>query len=106
FGSTSSYNLGVNVIEPVADNQINIFNSAGELVYQQSFNSLTSTVTDLSIGDAAFAPLFDANGVSLSKVNGQIRSSDGSATAWSWDGKNMQGLVVAAGVYSVLLSSN
>lgn len=105
FGTVSSYNLAVNVVEPVGENKISIFNSAGELVYYQSFHSLTSTVTDLLMQDNSFVPLFDAAGISLSQAKGQIRSNDGLVAPWSWDGKNSQGHVVAPGIYTIVLAS-
>jgi hypothetical protein len=105
FGTVSSYNLGVNVIEPVGQNTISIFNSAGELVYQESYQSLTGTVTDLTLQSQAFAPAFDSPGNPLNKVEGEIRSNTGVVSPWTWDGRNSQGLLVKPGVYSIQLSS-
>jgi hypothetical protein len=105
FGATSTYNLALSVVVPAPANTISIFNSAGELVYQEGFHSLTSTVTGLSLQDGAFAPAFDLNGVAISKAKGMIHSSDGASSAWSWDGKNSKGEVVSAGIYTLQLSS-
>src|SRR5205823_3856585 len=76
---------------------------AGELVFEQSFRSLTFTVSDLSLLQSSFAPSFDAAGLALSKLDGLLRDGSGSSQAWSWDGRNSNGLVVGPGVYSIVL---
>jgi hypothetical protein len=105
FGRMSSYSIPINVIQPVGDNEINIFNSAGELVYHESFHSLTSSVTDLSLTQDSFVPSFDAAGNPTGKLQGSLRSSTGASSSWSWDGRGTDGHVVAPGVYTIQLTN-
>jgi hypothetical protein len=96
FGRVSSYSIPINVIQPVGDNEINIFNSAGELVYHESFRSLTVSATELQLNDNAFSP-------QQGKLNGTLRSSNGAQVPWSWDGRASDGHLVAPGIYTVQL---
>jgi flagellar hook assembly protein FlgD len=105
FGKTSSYSLSVNVIEAAPANEINIYNSAGELVYHQALTQAAQVMTDLDLKENSFAPAFDSNGVALSKITGQLRSGTGAVTPWSWDGRTSSGLVAQPGVYSIQLVS-
>jgi hypothetical protein len=105
FGQVTSYTLPITVLEPLGDNQVSIFNSAGELVYHLDFASITMTATDLVLDRYAFAPAFDAAGNALSKVTGSLEGGGGVLGSWSWDGRNAFGEVVSPGVYSVVLTS-
>jgi len=99
FGASSSYNLPVTVIAPKPDNEINIFNSAGEIVYHQAFSSLTVTVTDLALDQLAFAP-------AAGKLTGQLRSTQGALSGWSWDGRGNNGQLLSPGLYTIQLLSD
>ena len=103
FGAVTSYTIPIQVIEPKGENKISIFNSAGELVYEESFRSLTFTVSDLALLSTSFAPSFDATGLALSKLDGYLRDGNGGSYAWNWDGRNSNGTVVSPGVYSIVL---
>jgi hypothetical protein len=96
FGRVSSYSIPINVIQPVGANEINIFNSAGELVYHESFRSLTVSATELQLNETAFSP-------QQGKLNGSLRSNNGSLASWSWDGRASDGHLVAPGIYTLQL---
>jgi hypothetical protein len=96
FGRVSSYSIPINVIQPVGENAVNIFNSAGELVYHESFRSLTVSATELQLNDNAFSP-------QQGKLNGSLRNSNGTLAPWSWDGRASDGHLVAPGIYTVQL---
>jgi flagellar hook assembly protein FlgD len=96
FGNVSSYSLPVTVMQPVGENAINIYNSAGELVYHESFHSLSVSATDLELESNAFAP-------QQGKLNGTLRSSSGASAGWSWDGRASDGHLVNPGIYTIQL---
>jgi hypothetical protein len=98
FGGVSSYNLSVSVIQSMAGSRISIFNSAGELVYHEDFHALSATVTDLALDQSAFSP-------AAGKLNGTLRSGAGVSSAWSWDGKGMDGQLLSPGVYTIQLNN-
>jgi hypothetical protein len=98
FGKITTYTIPINVIAPKGANEINIFNSAGELVYHESFNSLTATATDLALDALSFAP-------AMGKLNGQLRSAAGASSPWSWDGRGSDGRLLSSGIYTIQLSS-
>jgi len=106
FGKTSSYAKSVNVVDSPPSSEVNIYNSAGELVYHQDLTQTAQVMTDLDLSVSSFAPAFDSAGNALSKITGQLRSGTGALTPWSWDGRTAAGLVAAPGVYTIQLVSH
>jgi hypothetical protein len=103
FGDVSTYNLSISVLAPKGRDEIDIFNSAGELVFVQSFLSLTQTVTNLSLDQYTLVPSFDNEGNALASIKGKIQDNGLTLAPWSWDGRNMSGQVVSPGIYTIQL---
>ncbi|MES2202350.1 MAG: hypothetical protein V4498_08875 [candidate division FCPU426 bacterium] len=95
FGDEQTYTTQVSVIEALSKTQINIFNSAGELVFHRNFSTGDQGIS-LSLDTDSFSPLSKS-------LTGEIRRESGGVTTWSWDGRNDKGQLVSAGIYTVQL---
>ncbi|MES2202279.1 MAG: hypothetical protein V4498_08515, partial [candidate division FCPU426 bacterium] len=95
FGDEQTYAAQISVIEALSKTEINIFNSAGELVYHRSFSTGDQGI-GLTLDQDAFSPISKS-------LKGEIKRESGSITSWSWDGRNDQGLLVSAGIYTIQL---
>jgi hypothetical protein len=111
FGSVQSWTSPVAVLPPVAQQSLNIYNSAGELVAHLDLSSLPpgTTLTDLGFADPSkttFALPSDPSGPG--GVDFKLKESNSSGTASAdevWNGRNSQGQEVASGSYIVQLVS-
>ncbi len=101
FGKMNTFGQQVQVIAAPPSAVINIFNSAGELVYHESLSITGGSVTSFALDNEVLVLGGDATpGL---KLSGTLHSNLGNQ-AWSWDGKNTQGQEVAPGVYEISLS--
>ena len=93
FGKTTTLGASLEVLGASPGAQVSIYNSAGELVYRESLAPPLAGANSLELQSAQ-----DAGGLKL-----WVRQADGSLAAWKWNGRNLQGMAVDSGTYTVKL---
>jgi len=95
FGKVSSWPATLMVLRDAAQNRVEIFNSAGELVWSHSLT--TGSPSGLSLSETHFVP---------SQAALSIKYGSSSADVVLWDGKNNAGQAVAQGSYTVKVTQS
>jgi hypothetical protein len=93
FGKTTTLGASLEVLGASPGAQVSIYNSAGELVYRESLAPPLSDASSLELQGSQ-----NSGGLKL-----WIRQADGSLKAWQWNGRNLRGLAVDSGTYTVKL---
>ncbi|HTB23273.1 MAG TPA: hypothetical protein VK914_11290 [bacterium] len=99
FGQTTTFNEPVQVIDPqTTGNSLNIFNSAGEIVWTAPVPTAGSGNGTLSLSsDVVLMALDSKTGQLITPLNITV----GTNPPVAWDGLNLEGQPVAAGDYTV-----
>lgn len=101
FGRITSVTNPVQVLPGSSQSFVQIFNSAGELVYQEA---VTDTAQAEAIsGPNSFSPPSASSGGQELQL--EIKNGEGNWVPWSWNGRNSQGQIVSSGNYSIMVSS-
>ncbi len=105
FGQVTTLQTSVQVIKAVTQNELNIYNSAGELVVRLPLppdgNSLFA---GLRLPSDSFGAKYDAStGAATSFFTVMVTDEQGHEFTVNWDGRNAQGLPVASGSYTAQL---
>ena len=103
FGAKTSLIKGVQVLQGKAGNHLDVFNSAGELVYRADFTGLTRTVSDFSLNKTVLAESYLPNGTAEDAIVATFKLDDGSSFTSGWSGLGMNGRPVEPGSYNVVL---
>lgn len=108
FGTVTAMTAPIAVVNAEDHTTLDIFNSAGELVYSKSLSSLAPGAVTFGTDGAAFSPNNDPNAVPLKgqAMDFSLQRANGTQASWRWDGRNAQGAVVASGDYTVRLRSS
>lgn len=102
-GRVTAVVLPIQALAAPAQQKVEIFNSAGERVYQAQLNMAASG--GFRLGEASMVTGADRNGSALGKLDLLIDTAQGPQT-WSWNGQNDQGQWVSSGTYTVQLSQS
>jgi hypothetical protein len=101
FGRLTSVTNPVQVLPGSSQSFVQIFNSAGELVYQEAETN-TAQAEAISGPNSFSPPSSNSGGPDLQL---EIKNGEGTWVPWSWNGRNSQGQIVASGNYLITVSS-
>ena len=106
WGKVTTFNAQTTVIREPSELDVQIFNSAGELVRHMLNRAVPSQESELTISGSAFVPPPQALNPDLrSPGKGVLIDFDGTGPGGlTWDGRNDHGEVVASGSYLVQAS--
>jgi flagellar hook assembly protein FlgD len=96
-----SQNLSVQALSAPSEQRIEIFNSAGERVYQESLSPFGAS-GGFRLDDPQMVAGADQNGAPQGGLKLMIQTASGDQP-WTWSGKNDQGAWVNSGTYTVQL---
>jgi hypothetical protein len=104
YDKVTSLTQPLQVINDSTSNTFKIFNSAGELVYTYSLQSLglpNPPVTSLSLpqGQNVYAEVIGANGVNTTPLSIGVRDSQGNSGTILWYGQGSDGQPLQTGTY-------
>jgi hypothetical protein len=105
FGQITSLQRSIQVVSVRAENELIIFNGAGEIVARPPLPATLSgrPLTTVWMKTESFAPSFNPDGTTVAGLRFYFKDETG-ATSWvDWDGKNEFGLPVASGSYTAQL---
>jgi flagellar hook assembly protein FlgD len=105
FGGVTSYTQSINVLQGAATASVNVYNSAGELVYAKVYNSVSTTPMSLDLANTVMAAAYDGSGGGLGAIQGSLKMAGGPDQAFAWDGRGSNGQPVQPGVYTLQLVS-
>jgi hypothetical protein len=97
-----SQNLSIQAMAAPSEQRVEIFNSAGERVYQALLPTGPET-GGFRLDQSSMIAGADANGSALGQLK-LFLQVPGGEQPWTWDGRNDQGAWVSSGTYTVQLS--
>jgi flagellar hook assembly protein FlgD len=97
-----SQNLSVQALAAPSEQRIEIFNSAGERVYQELLSPANAS-GGFRLDDPQMVAGADQNGAPQGGLKLMLQTGSGDQP-WTWSGKNDQGVWVNSGTYTVQLS--
>jgi len=105
YGHISTLDQQVTVMDTQGQNELAVYNSAGELVYRELLTRFNSSIVSFTVKHAAFVGAFDSSGSPLTGSGLQITYKDinDSPYADTWYGVGMDGQALSSGVYTVQL---
>lgn len=105
FGAVQSWTKAVTVLPPPAQQTLDIYNSAGELVIQLNTAQISSlALTNVGFSNAAKSAAVLGPGLGVDFL---LQDTSGRQISYVWNGENGQGSTVAPGSYIIqLVNSN
>jgi len=105
YGHISTLDQQVTVMDTQGQNELAVYNSAGELVYREALSRFNTSIVSFTVKHAAFVGAFDAGGNPLPGTGLQITYKDinGNPYADAWYGEGLDGQALSSGVYTVQL---
>lgn len=105
FGQITTLQKSVQVISVVPQNELVIFNSAGEVVARPALPAAPSgrAYTSVSLKSDSYVPEYHADGTIIKNMEFELKDETGAVVPMMWDGKNEQGVPVASGSYTAQL---
>jgi flagellar hook assembly protein FlgD len=105
FGQVTSFTQSISVTPGSSWAQVNVFNSAGELVYSLPYPAGSGSPQALDLANTVMAAAYDSAGNGLGAIQGMVKMAGGPDQAFAWDGRGSNGQPVASGVYTLQLVS-
>lgn len=108
FGQVTSLQRSIQVVSVRPQNELVIFNSAGEVVAkpQLVLGPTKRSLTSVWLKTETYAPTFNPDGSTVAGLRFYFRDETGVEVWTDWDGKNALGVPVASGSYTAQLLYN
>jgi hypothetical protein len=105
YGHISTLDQQVTVMDTQGQNELAVYNSAGELVYREALIRFNTSIVSFTVKHAAFAGAFDSSGSPLPGTGLQITYKDINGNPYPdvWYGVGLDGQALSSGVYTVQL---
>ena len=108
FGQVTSLQHSIQVVSVKPQNELVIFNSAGEIVAHPPLpvGPTGRSMTTVWMKTESYAPTFNPDGSTVAGLRFYFRDESGAVSYTDWDGKNARGVPVASGSYTAQLLYN